>query len=71
VLEEIKLARRLNFNKVEVRTDSLGVVKDITNKKASQMHGRALIGRIGQMMDMIGKLLSNMFIVKLINWQML
>ncbi|KAK2419102.1 heat shock 70 kDa protein [Trifolium repens] len=51
VFEGMKLARRLNFNKVEVITDSLGVVKDITNKKASQMHGRALIGRIGQMME--------------------
>jgi hypothetical protein len=51
VLEGIKLARRLNFTKVEVRRDSLGVVKDITNKKASQMNGRALIGRIGQLMD--------------------
>jgi ribonuclease HI len=51
VFEGIKLARRLNFSKVEVRTDSLGVVRDITNKKASQINGRALISRIGQMMD--------------------
>jgi ribonuclease HI len=41
----------LNFTKVELITDSLGVVKHITNKKASQMNGRALIGRIGQMME--------------------
>jgi ribonuclease HI len=51
VFEGIKLARRLNFTKVEVRIDSLGVVRDINNKRSSQMNGRALIGRIGQMME--------------------
>jgi hypothetical protein len=40
VFEGIKLARRVNFSKVEVRADSIGVVNDITNKKSSKLGGR-------------------------------
>jgi ribonuclease HI len=52
VLEGISLARRMNFSKVEVRIDSLEVVNDITNKKPSRMCGKALVGRICQIMDL-------------------
>jgi hypothetical protein len=46
VLEGMRLARRMNFYKVEVRINSLGIVKDINRKQASKMCGRALIRKI-------------------------
>jgi ribonuclease HI len=51
VFEGINLARRMNFSKAEVRIDSIGVVNDITHKKASKMYGRALVGRICEMLE--------------------
>jgi hypothetical protein len=48
----IKLARQVNFSKVEVRVDSIGVVNDITNKKSSKLGGISLIRRIWQMLEL-------------------
>jgi hypothetical protein len=39
------------FVKVEVRIDSLEVVTDITHNNASKVCGRALIGRIGELLE--------------------
>jgi ribonuclease HI len=49
--EGIKLARMMNFAKVEVRIDSVEVVNDITNNKASKLCGKALVERICVMLE--------------------
>jgi ribonuclease HI len=51
VLEGMRLTRRMNFDKVEVRIDSLGIVKDINRKQASKMCGRALIRKIVDLLE--------------------
>jgi ribonuclease HI len=58
-LEGIKLTRQMKFAKVEVRIDSLSVVNDIRNKKPSQVCGKALIGRICQMLDLEWEIVVN------------
>jgi ribonuclease HI len=52
VYEGVSLARQMNFDKMEVRIDSLEVVNDIRHKKSSRMCGRALVGRICQLMEL-------------------
>jgi ribonuclease HI len=51
VLEGLRLVKRMMFVKVEVRIDSLEVVTDIAHKKASKVCGRALIGRIRELLE--------------------
>jgi ribonuclease HI len=51
VLEGMGLVKRMKFVKVEVRIDSLEVVTDIAHKKASKVCGRALIGRIRELLE--------------------
>jgi ribonuclease HI len=51
VLEGMRLARRMNFYKVEVRINSLGIVKDINRKQAYKMCGRALIRKIVDLLE--------------------
>jgi ribonuclease HI len=51
VLEGLRMAKRMKFVKVEVRIDSLEVVSDIINNKASKVCGRAFIGRIGELVE--------------------
>jgi ribonuclease HI len=52
VFEGINLARQMNFTKVEVRIDSIEVVNDILNKKPSRMGGKAIVGRICQLLEL-------------------
>jgi ribonuclease HI len=54
VLEGTKMARRMNFSKVEVRIDSKEVVNDIMHHKPSRMCGKALVDKICQMLKMDG-----------------
>jgi hypothetical protein len=50
VCEGMKLARSLNFTKVEVRIDSIEVVNVIMQKKPSRMCGKALIDKICELL---------------------
>jgi ribonuclease HI len=50
VLEGMKLARRMNFNRVEVRIDSVEVVEDINHNRASKGSGKALIRSISDLL---------------------
>jgi ribonuclease HI len=45
----MRLARRMKFNRVEVRIDSVEVVEDITKNRASKGCGKALIRSIGEL----------------------
>jgi ribonuclease HI len=51
VFEGLKLAKRMNFDKVEVRIDARVVLEDIVHKKASNICGKTLVGRICQLME--------------------
>ncbi|PNX57339.1 putative ureidoglycolate hydrolase, partial [Trifolium pratense] len=50
--EGLKLAKRMNFNKVEVHVDSIGIVNDITHKKNKILCGKALVDKICRMMEL-------------------
>lgn len=46
------MARRIKFNKVEIRVDSSKLVQDVKETKRTMMHGRNLITKIRSMWDL-------------------
>ncbi|MCH90461.1 putative non-LTR retroelement reverse transcriptase [Trifolium medium] len=52
VLEGLRQARRLNFNKVELCVDSMVVVKHITSKEKSSLAGRSHVEHIRRLMNL-------------------